>query len=137
MIPTSTGASETLMHIFPDLKGRMHGLAVRVPTPNVSLVDIVFFVHKKTNRESVLQAFASAEKNNLKGILHCEAHELVSVDFSGTPYSSILDIPSVIVTRNMVKLLAWYDNESGFAQRMLDFAQYVGKKFIHSSSALP
>ncbi len=125
MIPTSTGASATLNSIFPTLKGKMQGMAVRVPTPNVSLVDLVFRVQKPMDVHQLRKVFLSAQEKDLKNILYCETNELVSIDFSGSPYSCIVDMPSIMAGDHMAKMLAWYDNESGFAQRMIDFAQYL------------
>ena len=128
MVPTSTGAVGALGRIFPELKGRMKGLAVRVPIANVSLVDLVFRPRIKTGVLEIQQAFKEAAQTSaLKNILHCEEQELVSVDFNGSPYSCIIDLPSTMVLEKegLIKVLAWYDNETGFSQRMLDFIQYI------------
>ena len=125
MIPTGTGASATLNSIFPTLQGKIQGMAVRVPTPNVSLVDLVFRVQKLMDVHQLRKVFLSAQEKDLKNILYCETNELVSIDFSGSPYSCIVDMPSIMVGDHMAKMLAWYDNESGFAQRMIDFTQYL------------
>ena len=126
MIPTTTGAVKTLTRVFPNLKGRINGMAVRVPTINVSLVDLVFRSQVKTSVQAVNSAFLSAEKSDLKGVLACEEKELVSMDFNGSLYSAILDLSCTMQTEEgLVKVLAWYDNEMGFSQRMIDFIKYV------------
>ena len=125
MIPTSTGASAALNNIFPELKNKIAGMAVRVPTPNVSLVDLVFRAKKPLDTHHIKESFLSAQNSNLKNILYCETNELVSIDFSGSPYSCIVDMPSIAAGNQMAKILAWYDNESGFAQRMIDFTHYL------------
>jgi len=126
MIPTSTGATKALMHIFPSLKEKIKGTSIRVPTANVSLVDLVFKI-KKTHItiQEIHNVFLSAQKKELKGILSCEKKELVSVDFNGNTHSCIIDLASTEITQTgMVKLLAWYDNETGFSQRMIDFINW-------------
>ncbi len=128
IIPTTTGATQSLEKIFPDLKGHLQGVAIRVPTANVSLVDLVFWSKKSLSLSDIHQAFLSAEKNNLKNILRCEHKELVSVDFNNNSHSCVVDMPSVQVTSdNMARVLGWYDNETGFAQRMIDFILMVEK----------
>lgn len=125
MIPTSTGATNTLVRIFPHLKGKVNGMAVRVPTANVSLVDLVFRPRSKVSVKDVNEIFLSAEEKSLKGVLACEKKELVSMDFNGSLYSCIVDLPSTMVTgEDFVKILAWYDNETGFSQRMIDFINH-------------
>ena len=127
MVPTSTGAVGALARVFPDLKGKMNGLAVRVPVPNVSLIDLVFKSRIKAGVEDINQAFISAARTeSLQNVLHCSTKELVSVDFQGSPYSAVVDLPATMVLdEGMAKVLAWYDNETGFSQRMLDFIQYI------------
>ena len=125
MIPTSTGATNTLVRVFPHLKGKINGMAVRVPTANVSLVDMVFRSQIKMSAQEVNEAFLSAEKKDLKGVLACEEKELVSVDFNGSLYSCVVDLPSTMVMEEgLVKILAWYDNETGFSKRMIDFINH-------------
>jgi glyceraldehyde 3-phosphate dehydrogenase len=125
MIPTSTGATKTLMRVFPHLKGKVSGLAVRVPTANVSLVDMVFQTQTKASVKEVNEVFLSAEKKTLKGVLACEEKPLVSVDFNGSLYSGVVDLSSTMVTEEgLIKVLAWYDNETGFSQRMVDFINH-------------
>ena len=122
MIPTSTGATNALIRIFPNLKGKINGMAIRVPTANVSLVDMVFLPQIKARVQEINEVFLSAEKKDLKGVLACEEKELVSVDFNGSIYSCVVDLPSTMVTEGgLVKILAWYDNETGFSRRMIDF----------------
>ena len=124
MIPTSTGAASALGEVFPELKGKLHGLAIRVPTPNVSLVDFVAQVSKETSQEQVNGAFRQAAASSLKGVLACTDDPVVSQDMNGQPESAIIDLPSTVVIQGkMVKVLAWYDNEVGFSCRMLDLAQ--------------
>ena len=122
MIPTSTGAANMLTRIFPHLNGRVKGMAVRVPTANVSLVDMVFRTQKKTSVKDINSSFLFAEKGSLKGILACEEKNLVSVDFNGSLYSCVVDLPSTVQGEGeLIKVIAWYDNEMGFSQRMIDF----------------
>lgn len=125
VIPTSTGATNTLVRIFPHLRGKINGMAIRVPTANVSLVDMVFRFQVKVSVQEVNEILLSAEKENLKGVLACEKKELVSVDFNGSLYSCVVDLPSTMVTEEgLVKILAWYDNETGFSQRMINFINH-------------
>ncbi len=129
MIPTTTGAAKNVGLVLPELKGRIDGISIRVPTPNVSLVDFTFTAKKDVTKESVNEALIKASEGSLKGILAVEKNELVSVDFNGSPYSSIVDLPStMIVGPRMVKILSWYDNETGFSNRMVDVALYMAKK---------
>lgn len=131
MIPTSTGAAKTVGKILPELNGRIDGTSVRVPTPNVSLVDFVATTKKEVTVQTVNDALAAAANGPLKGVLFCEPDELVSVDFNGNPYSSIIDMQSTMVMGpNMVKVLSWYDNEAGFSNRMVDLALYMQSKGI-------
>lgn len=129
MIPTTTGAAKNVGLVLPELKGRIDGISVRVPTPNVSLVDFTFTAKKDVTKESVNEALIAASKGALKGILAVESKELVSVDFNGNTYSSIVDLAStMVVGPRMVKVLAWYDNETGFSNRMVDVALYMASK---------
>ncbi len=129
MIPTSTGAAKAVGLVIPEVKGKLTGLAVRVPTPNVSLVDFVADVVKPTSVSEVNQAFVSAaEAGPLKGILQAISAPLVSTDFNGCDYSSSVDLDStMVVDGNMVKVLSWYDNETGFSRRMLNLIQWMGR----------
>ncbi len=129
MIPTTTGAAKNVGLVLPELKGRIDGISIRVPTPNVSLVDFTFTAKKDVTKESVNEALIAASKGALKGILAVEHNELVSVDFNGSKYSSIVDLAStMVVGPRMVKILSWYDNETGFSNRMVDVALYMAKK---------
>jgi glyceraldehyde 3-phosphate dehydrogenase len=130
MIPTSTGAAKAIYLAIPDLKGKLDGFAMRVPTPNVSVVDLVVFVEKKTSVEEVNAALkAASESGPLKGFLGYETAELVSIDFRGDPRSSIVDAPMTrVVAGNCVKVISWYDNEWGYSCRVRDLIHYLGQK---------
>ena len=126
MIPTTTGAAKAVGLVIPELNGKLNGIAVRVPTPDVSLVDLVVMTQKDVTVDSVNQALREAANSRLKGILHCEDAPLVSSDFIGSPYSSIVDTDSTMVMGSrMVKVYSWYDNEFGFSLRMVDLALYM------------
>jgi glyceraldehyde 3-phosphate dehydrogenase len=130
MIPTSTGAAKAIYLAIPDLKGKLDGFAMRVPTPNVSVVDLVVFVEKKTSVEEVNAALkAASESGPLKGYLGYETAELVSIDFRGDPRSSIVDAPMTrVVAGNCVKVISWYDNEWGYSCRIRDLIHYLDQK---------
>ncbi|MFC2004203.1 type I glyceraldehyde-3-phosphate dehydrogenase [Chloroflexota bacterium] len=129
IIPTTTGAARLVGEIIPELKGKIHGLSLRVPTPTVSVVDFVADLSQEVTVEQVNQAFQAAAEGALKGILVYCQEELVSMDFKGNPASSIVDGPStMIIGGNMVKVLAWYDNEWGYSCRLADLAAYVADK---------
>ncbi len=129
MIPTTTGAAKSVGIVLPELKGKVDGISIRVPTPNVSLVDFVFQSKKEVSIEAVNGALRKASEGALKGILHCEMEPLVSVDFNGSPYSSIVDMQSTMVMgSNMAKVLSWYDNEMGFSRRMVDMARFMSDR---------
>jgi len=130
MIPTSTGAAKALKLVIPDLAGKVDGFSMRVPTPNVSVVDLVAFVEKKTTKEEVNAALKKAsESGPLKGYLGYEEQELVSADFKGDGRSSIVDAPmTLVVGGNCVKVLSWYDNEWGYSSRVRDLINYLGSK---------
>jgi|ERR1051326_812924 len=130
MIPTTTGAAKAIYLVIPDLKGKLDGFAVRVPTPNVSVVDLVAFVEKKTTVEEVNQALKKAsETPPLKGYLGYETAELVSMDYRGDPRSSIVDAPLTrVVGGNCVKVIAWYDNEWGYSCRVRDLVGFMASK---------
>ena len=130
MIPTSTGAAKALKLVIPDLAGKLDGFAMRVPTPNVSVVDLVVFVEKKTTKEEVNAALKKAsERGPLKGYLGYEEQELVSADFKGDGRSSIVDAPmTLVVGGNCVKVISWYDNEWGYSSRVRDLINYLGSK---------
>lgn len=129
MIPTSTGAAKALSLVIPELKGKLDGLAIRVPTPDVSLVDFVCEVERDVTVNDVNQALVKAANGPLKGILAISDEPLVSVDFIGHPASSIVDVQStMLVGTRLVKVLSWYDNEMGFSYRMLDLMKLMGSK---------
>lgn len=129
MIPTTTGAAKAVGMVLPELKGKVDGVAIRVPTPNVSLVDLVFNSEKNLSVNAIDEAFLEASKGAMKGILACESSPLVSVDFIGNPHSSIVDIPSTMVMgEKMGKVFSWYDNEMGFSHRMVDLANYMADR---------
>jgi glyceraldehyde 3-phosphate dehydrogenase len=130
MIPTTTGAAKALKLVIPDLAGKLDGFSMRVPTPNVSVVDLVVWVEKKTTKEEVNAALKKAsESGPLKGYLGYEENQLVSVDFRGDPRSSIVDAPStMVVGGNCVKVISWYDNEWGYSCRLRDLIDYIAKK---------
>ena len=130
MIPTSTGAAKALHLVIPELKGKLDGFAMRVPTPNVSVVDLVAFVEKKTTAEEVNAALKkNSESGPLKGYLGYEQEELVSMDFRGDSRSSIVDAPMTrVVGGNCVKVISWYDNEWGYSCRVRDLINYLGRK---------
>ncbi len=125
MIPTSTGAAKAIVEIFPDLKGKIDAIAMRVPTANVSIVDFVAELEKESTKEKVNQAFKDASERKLKGILQYCDEPLVSSDFIGNSYSAIFDAELTMVNGNMVKVLSWYDNEWGYAVRMVDLLEYI------------
>jgi glyceraldehyde 3-phosphate dehydrogenase len=129
MIPTSTGAAKALKLVIPEMAGKLDGFAVRVPTPNVSVVDLVALVEKKATKEEVNAALkAASESGSLKGYLGYEENELVSSDFKGDPRSSIVDSPSTLVVGNLVKVVSWYDNEWGYSCRVRDLINFIGSK---------
>ena len=128
IVPTSTGASKALGEIIPELKGRIEGLAMRVPTPNVSLVDLVFNSNKKLSIDKINNSFKKASKKNLKNILEATEERLVSIDFNHNSNSAIVDLTLTnVVGDKMGKISAWYDNEWGFASRMCDLVEYIHK----------
>jgi glyceraldehyde 3-phosphate dehydrogenase len=129
MIPTTTGAAKAVGLVLPNLKGKVDGISIRVPTPNVSLVDFNVQVEKETTKEEVNAALKSAADGYLNGILSFCEEELVSSDFNGTTESSIVDAASTsVIDKRFVKVLSWYDNEWGFSNRMIDLAYYIGAK---------
>ena len=129
MVPTTTGAAKAVGLVLPELAGKLNGLAVRVPTPNVSLVDLVVAIEKTgVTVSEVNAALKEASEKALTGILGYSEAPLVSADFNGCPLSSIVDAPNTYVIDNMVKVLAWYDNETGYSTRMVDLAAMMGAK---------
>jgi glyceraldehyde 3-phosphate dehydrogenase len=128
MIPTSTGAAKALQLVIPELKGKLDGYAMRVPTPNVSVVDLTVFTEKPATVQSVNAALKSAVEGPMKGILQYSEEDLVSVDFRGNPHSSILDAGYTrVVGSNCVQILAWYDNEWGYSSRCRDLIKFLSK----------
>ena len=131
IVPTSTGAAYAIGLALPELSGKMHGIAFRVPTATVSLVDLVAVLNRDVTKEEINAAFKVASDGALKGILEYVTDELVSTDFKGTTFSACFDAPSTMVMGgNLVKVLAWYDNEWGYACRLADLAAFVVKKGI-------
>ncbi|MEP6593728.1 MAG: type I glyceraldehyde-3-phosphate dehydrogenase [Acidobacteriota bacterium] len=129
IIPTTTGAAVAVGEVLPEIKGRLDGIAMRVPTPNVSVVDLAVLVDKKTSGEEVNAAFKAAADGPLKNILQYSDAELVSIDFRGNPHSSILDAPyTAVMDGDFIKVLSWYDNEWGYSNRCVDLLRYLVKK---------
>ncbi len=129
MIPTSTGAAAAVGTVLPELSGKIHGISVRVPTPNVSLVDLVANLGRKVTAEEVNEALIKASKGSLKGVLDVTNDPVVSVDMNGLKESSMIDLENTsVIGDKMVKVLSWYDNEVGFSCRMLDLAQFMASK---------
>ena len=129
LIPTTTGAAKAVGLVLPELKGKIDGLSIRVPTPNVSLVDFTFNSKKDMTVNSINDALRAAANGPLKGVLAVEEQELVSVDFNGNPHSSIVDAKTTMIVGNrMAKVLSWYDNEYGFSCRMVDMVLYMASK---------
>jgi len=128
MVPTTTGAARAVSLVLPELEGKLNGMAIRVPTPNVSVVDLVAQLSKKVSVEDVNNSLKEASETYLKGILSVCEEPLVSVDFNGSTFSSIVDALSTMVIDDMVKVIAWYDNEFGYSNRMVDLAIYMSEK---------
>jgi glyceraldehyde 3-phosphate dehydrogenase len=127
MIPTSTGAAKAVSLVLPELKGKLDGMAIRVPTPNVSVIDLVAVLKKKADAEKINAALKKASKGAMKGILGFCEEPLVSIDFNGNPLSSIVDAGCTkVIEGNMVKVISWYDNECGFSQRVIDLIKMIG-----------
>jgi len=128
MIPTTTGATKSLGDVIPDLRGKVEGISIRVPIPNVSLVEFVFSSNKKLSAEKINDSFLKASKTELKNILDTNNEQLVSSDFNHNPHSAIIDLSlTKVADEKMAKVSAWYDNEWGFASRMCDLTNYFGK----------
>jgi glyceraldehyde 3-phosphate dehydrogenase len=129
MIPTTTGAASAVGEVLPELKGRLDGIAIRVPTPNVSVVDLAALLDRKTSKEEVNAAFKEASTGSLQGILEYMTAPLVSIDFKGNPHSSIVDVAyTSVMDGDFVKVLSWYDNEWGYSSRCVDLLRYLVKK---------
>jgi len=128
IVPTSTGASKAIGEIIPSLKGKLEGIAMRVPTPNVSLIELVFCTKKEINKKIINTAFINAAKKQKKKVLEVTTEKLVSIDFNHNPASAIIDLSlTSVVGKNMGKISAWYDNEWGFSNRMCDIAEHLNK----------
>jgi glyceraldehyde 3-phosphate dehydrogenase len=126
MIPTTTGAAKAVALVIPELKGKLDGLSVRVPTPNVSLVDLTVELNKNASIEEVNAAMKKAAEGELKGVLQYCDEELVSIDFNGNTHSSIFDATSTyVIEGNLIKVMSWYDNETGFSNRLVDLCNYL------------
>jgi glyceraldehyde 3-phosphate dehydrogenase len=129
IIPTTTGAAVAVGEVLPEIKGRLDGISMRVPTPNVSVVDLAVLVDKKTTKEEVNATFKGAADGKLKGILEYTEEPLVSIDFRGNPHSSIVDASyTSVMDSDFIKVLSWYDNEWGYSNRCVDLLQYLVKK---------
>ncbi|GIN95180.1 glyceraldehyde-3-phosphate dehydrogenase 1 [Siminovitchia terrae] len=129
IIPTTTGAAKAVSLVLPQLKGKLNGMAMRVPTPNVSVVDLVVELEKSVTSDEVNRALKSASEGNMKGILGYCDKPLVSRDYNGDPHSSVIDALSTMVLEdNLVKVLSWYDNETGYSNRLIDLAIYIKKR---------
>ena len=129
MIPTTTGAAKAVALVIPELKGKLDGMAIRVPTPNVSVVDFVATLNKETDAVKVNAALKSAAEGPLKGILGFSEEPLVSIDYNGNPLSSIVDsLCTKVIGKNLVKVISWYDNETGFSNRVVDLFRLIASK---------
>lgn len=128
MIPTSTGAAKAISLVIPELAGKLHGISVRVPTPNVSLVDVTFELKSSATKEQINAELRNAAQGSLKGILGVSDEPLVSCDYNGNPLSSVVDADyTTVIGDNMVKILSWYDNEWGFSNRMIDLVKLISQ----------
>lgn len=131
MIPTTTGAAKAVGLVMPHMKGKIDGFSMRVPTPNVSVVDFTFRPAKEVSVEAINSALKQAAQTTLKGVLDFEEKELVSVDYNGNKFSSIVDAKcTMVINPKMAKVISWYDNESGFSHRMIDMVKYMAQKGI-------
>lgn len=129
IIPTSTGAAVASALVVPELEGRFHGMAMRVPTPTVSIIDVVALLGKDATEEGIVAAFKEAAAGRMKGILDVCEEPLVSIDFKGNPHSSIVDAPlTMVMGGNLAKVISWYDNEWGYASRMADLTNYIAER---------
>ncbi|HET6780693.1 MAG TPA: type I glyceraldehyde-3-phosphate dehydrogenase [bacterium] len=129
IIPAATGAAKAIFLVLPELKGKMHGMALRVPTPTVSIVDLVCELDKPATADQVNAAYRRYSEEEMHGYLGYGEEELVSMDYKGSPYSGIVDAPlTTVITENLVKVLSWYDNEWGYASRVADLVNYMAQK---------
>lgn len=134
IIPTTTGAAKAVSLVLPELAGKLKGMAMRVPTPNVSVVDLVVELDTAVTVEDVNSALKEAADNSMKGILQYTDLPLVSIDFNGNPHSAIVDgLSTMVLEDNMVKVLAWYDNEWGYSMRVIDLAAYIGRRGVDNA----
>jgi glyceraldehyde 3-phosphate dehydrogenase len=137
MIPTTTGAAVAVGEVLPELKGRLDGFAMRVPTPNVSVVDLNVLVDKKTSGDEVNAALKAAADGPMKGILTVSTEDLVSIDFKGSSYSSIVDAPyTKVMDGDFVKVLSWYDNEWGYSSRCVDLLRALVKRDVEATTGV-
>jgi len=135
IIPTSTGAAKALSEVLPHLKGKMHGMALRVPTPDVSLVDLVIDVEEYVTVDDINNAYKQAAENELKDILQFSEEPLVSVDYTTTDYSAIVDgLSTMVIDDHKIKVLAWYDNEWGYSNRVVDLTKLVGTRLLQEQA---
>lgn len=129
IVPTTTGAARAVALVLPELEGRLNGFALRVPTATVSAVDLVAELERSATAAAINEAFAAAAQDSLKGILDITGEPLVSIDFKGSAFSAVVDAPStMVIGDNMVKVMAWYDNEWGYAARLVDLAAYLSRR---------
>ena len=131
IIPTTTGAAKTVAKAIPELNDKLDGIALRVPTPTVSITDFICNLKKSVSVKEINDLFKKVSQGELKGILAVSEEELVSMDFKGNSYSSIVDLPLTMVKDNLVKVVSWYDNEWGYACRLAEMAEYVGKRLVN------
>ncbi|WP_067730541.1 glyceraldehyde-3-phosphate dehydrogenase [Oceanobacillus damuensis] len=137
IIPTTTGAAKALSEVLPHLKGKLHGMALRVPTPNVSLVDLVVDVEDSVTVEDVNKAFKEASENELNGIIDYSEEPLVSIDYTTSDYSAIIDgLSTIVMGDNKIKVIAWYDNEWGYSKRVLDLTRHVGSYLLQKEARI-
>ncbi|WP_096153024.1 MULTISPECIES: glyceraldehyde-3-phosphate dehydrogenase [Bacillus] len=135
IIPTSTGAAKALSLVLPHLKGKLHGMALRVPTPNVSLVDLVVDLKQSVTVDQINEAFETAARGSLNGVVDITMEPLVSIDFNTNPNSAIVDgLSTIVMEENKVKVLAWYDNEWGYSCRVVDLVNYVAQKMFQKEA---
>jgi len=131
MIPTTTGAASAVGEVLPALKGKLDGISVRVPTPNVSMVDLTAVLNKKATSDEVNAAFKAAADGAYKGIIEFVTAPLVSIDFRGNPHSAMIDAPyTKVLDGDLLKILAWYDNEWGYSSRCVDLLRYMAKRGV-------
>lgn len=129
IIPTTTGAARAVSLVLPELEGKLNGMAIRVPTPNVSVVDLVVELERPASREEINEALKAASEGELKGILAYSEEPLVSRDYNGDPHSSTVDaLSTMVIDKQMAKVLAWYDNEWGYSNRVVDLALYISSR---------